>query len=64
MAHEIREKCDVFRHYMFVCYRAFLYDHQQLQPMTFYNIISRRCMLTVRVDMKREKQGVIFICLC
>ncbi|KAG1469036.1 hypothetical protein G6F56_003494 [Rhizopus delemar] len=46
MAHEIREKCDVFRHYMFVCYRAFLYDNQQLKPMTFYNIISKRCMLT------------------
>ncbi|KAG1149215.1 hypothetical protein G6F37_005013 [Rhizopus arrhizus] len=59
MAHEIREKCDVFRHYMFVCYRAFLYDHQQLQPMTFYNIISRRCMLTFHFGQVPHVEHVI-----
>ncbi|CEG66910.1 hypothetical protein RMATCC62417_03406 [Rhizopus microsporus] len=46
MAHEIREKCDVFRRYIFICYRAFLHDNYQLKPMTFYNIISKRHILT------------------
>jgi Mg2+ and Co2+ transporter CorA len=47
MSHEIREKCDVFRHYMFVCYRAFLHDRQQLRPVTFYNIVTKKHILTV-----------------
>ncbi|KAI8982053.1 hypothetical protein BDF20DRAFT_864691 [Mycotypha africana] len=50
MSREIREKCDVFRHYIFVCYRAFIYHHQQnqqlLQPVTFYNIITQKYILT------------------
>lgn len=48
MSHEIREKCDVFRHYMFVCYRAFLHDcEQMLKPVTFYNIVTKKHILTV-----------------
>lgn len=48
MSHEIREKCDVFRHYMFVCYRAFLHDCEQLlKPVTFYNIVTKKHILTV-----------------
>ncbi|KAL9554226.1 hypothetical protein PS6_003514 [Mucor atramentarius] len=47
MSHEIREKCDVFRHYMFVCYRAFLHDCEQLlKPVTFYNIVTKKHILT------------------
>ncbi|CEP18292.1 hypothetical protein [Parasitella parasitica] len=47
MSHEIREKCDVFRHYMFVCYRAFLHDFEQLlKPVTFYNIVTKKHILT------------------
>ncbi|KAL0136808.1 hypothetical protein V8B55DRAFT_1542754 [Mucor lusitanicus] len=44
MSHEIREKCDVFRHYMFVCYRTFLHDCEQLlkPPVTFYNIVAKK----------------------
>lgn len=49
ISHEIREKCDVFRHYMFVCYRAFIHDpHHLLKPVTFYNIITKHYILTVR----------------
>lgn len=48
MSHEIREKCDVFRHYMFVCYRAFVHDNHQLRPVTFYNIVTKRHILTVK----------------
>lgn len=48
MSHEIREKCDVFRHYMFVCYRAFVHDDHQLRPVTFYNIVTKRHILTVK----------------
>ncbi|KAI9475481.1 MAG: hypothetical protein EXX96DRAFT_573509 [Benjaminiella poitrasii] len=51
MSHEIREKCDVFRHYLFVCYRAFLYDHHQvLKPVTFYNIVTKKHILTFHFD--------------
>ncbi|KAG2205366.1 hypothetical protein INT47_007151 [Mucor saturninus] len=50
MSHEIREKCDVFRHYMFVCYRAFLHDAQQLRPVTFYNIVTKKHILTFHFD--------------
>ncbi|CAO3643453.1 unnamed protein product [Mucor hiemalis] len=50
MSHEIREKCDVFRHYIFVCYRAFLHDHQQLRPVTFYNIVTKKHILTFHFD--------------
>ncbi|KAF1799919.1 hypothetical protein FB192DRAFT_1474735 [Mucor lusitanicus] len=48
MSHEIREKCDVFRHYMFVCYRTFLHDCEQLlkPPVTFYNIVAKKHVLT------------------
>lgn len=53
MSHEIREKCDVFRHYMFVCYRAFLHDVQQLRPVTFYNIVTKKHILTVRIKADR-----------
>lgn len=52
MSHEIREKCDVFRHYMFVCYRAFLHDVQQLRPVTFYNIITKKHILTVCITKR------------
>ncbi|KAG0191890.1 CorA metal ion transporter [Apophysomyces sp. BC1034] len=48
MSQEIREKCDVFRNYLFVCYRAFVHDEEhQLKPMTFYNIVFKRCILTL-----------------
>ncbi|KAG2233178.1 hypothetical protein INT48_005016 [Thamnidium elegans] len=50
MSHEIREKCDVFRHYMFVCYRAFVHDNHQLRPVTFYNIVTKRHILTFHFD--------------
>ncbi|KAI8876728.1 cora-domain-containing protein [Backusella circina FSU 941] len=46
MSHEVREKCDVFRNYLFICYRAFLYDNQQLKPITFYNIVTKHNLLT------------------
>ncbi|OBZ87238.1 putative metal ion transporter C17A12.14 [Choanephora cucurbitarum] len=50
MSFEIREKCDVFRDYMFVCYRAFIHDYQQLRPVTFYNIITKKHILTFHFD--------------
>ncbi|KAI8075393.1 uncharacterized protein B0P05DRAFT_512534 [Gilbertella persicaria] len=50
MSYEIREKCDVFRHYMFVCYRAFLHDIQQLKPVTFYNIVTKKHTLTFHFE--------------
>ncbi|KAI7899060.1 uncharacterized protein BX663DRAFT_460972 [Cokeromyces recurvatus] len=47
MSHEIREKCDVFRHYLFISYRAFLHDRSHLlKPVTFYNIVTKKHILT------------------
>ncbi|KAI8063506.1 hypothetical protein BC940DRAFT_358011 [Gongronella butleri] len=50
MSQEIREKCDSFRDYLFVSYRAFVHDDVQLTPINFYNIVFRRHLLTVHFD--------------
>ncbi|KAI9012099.1 hypothetical protein CLU79DRAFT_770493 [Phycomyces nitens] len=47
MGQESREKCDVFRNYMFVCYRGCLQDKGQLRPLSFYHIIFRRSIVTI-----------------
>ena len=47
LSEETREKCDVFRSYLFVCYRAFVHDDHVLKPVSFYNIIHKRSILTV-----------------
>ncbi|KAL0091183.1 hypothetical protein F4703DRAFT_1837709 [Phycomyces blakesleeanus] len=47
MGQESREKCDVFRNYMFVCYRGCVQDKGQLRPLSFYHIIFRRSIVTV-----------------
>ncbi|KAL0096958.1 hypothetical protein J3Q64DRAFT_1710334 [Phycomyces blakesleeanus] len=47
MGQESREKCDVFRNYMFVCYRGCVQDKGQLRPLSFYHIIFRRSIVTI-----------------
>jgi Mg2+ and Co2+ transporter CorA len=47
---ESREKCEIFRNYMFVSYRAFNQDHYSadfLKPINFYNIVFKHGILTV-----------------
>ncbi|KAI9316772.1 hypothetical protein BX666DRAFT_1946722 [Dichotomocladium elegans] len=46
LSQETREKCDVFRGYLFVCYRAFVHDGQLLKPVSFYNIIHKKSILS------------------
>lgn len=48
LSQEVREKCDVFRDYLFVCYRAFVHQDPVLRPVSIYNIIHKRSILTVR----------------
>ncbi|KAI8978452.1 cora-like Mg2+ transporter protein-domain-containing protein [Pilobolus umbonatus] len=43
---EIREKCDVFPHYIFICYRGFLHEHREIRPMTFYSLVFKHLTLT------------------
>ncbi|KAI8377776.1 uncharacterized protein BYT42DRAFT_571644 [Radiomyces spectabilis] len=47
MSQEIREKCDVFRNYLFICYRAFVHDDDVLKPISFYNIVSKRSIVSI-----------------
>ncbi|KAI8086309.1 uncharacterized protein BX664DRAFT_265728 [Halteromyces radiatus] len=44
---EIREKCDSFRNYLFVCYRAFVHNDHLLKPTSFYNIVFKHHLLTI-----------------
>ncbi|KAI8343701.1 hypothetical protein BC941DRAFT_412072 [Chlamydoabsidia padenii] len=44
---EIREKCDSFRNYLFVCYRAFVHDDHVLKPISFYNVVFKHHLLTI-----------------
>ncbi|ORY99114.1 hypothetical protein BCR43DRAFT_544457 [Syncephalastrum racemosum] len=46
LSQEVREKCDVFRDYLFVCYRAFVHQDPVLRPVSIYNIIHKRSILT------------------
>ncbi|KAJ8659857.1 hypothetical protein O0I10_004450 [Lichtheimia ornata] len=46
LSQETREKCDVFRGYLFVCYRAFVQDGQVLKPVSFYNIVFKKSILS------------------
>lgn len=48
LSHETREKCDVFKSYLFVCFRAFVNDEQDmLKPVSFYSIVYKKRILTV-----------------
>lgn len=51
LTEESREKCEIFRNYMFVCYRAFNQDHYSadfLKPINFYNIVFKHGIVTVQ----------------
>ncbi|KAL1927749.1 hypothetical protein VTP01DRAFT_3570 [Rhizomucor pusillus] len=51
LAQEIREKCDVFKNYLFVCFRAFVNDeHNVLKPVSFYSIVYKKRILTFHFD--------------
>ncbi|CAO3643405.1 unnamed protein product [Cunninghamella blakesleeana] len=50
MNQEIREKCDSFKNYLFICYRAFVYEENTLKPITFYNIVFKDHLLTIHFD--------------
>ncbi|ORX55006.1 Mg2+ transporter protein, partial [Hesseltinella vesiculosa] len=50
MNQEIREKCDSFRDYLFVSFRAFVHDENQLTPINFYNIVFKHHLLTIHFD--------------
>ncbi|KAG2180972.1 hypothetical protein INT43_008554 [Umbelopsis isabellina] len=69
---ESREKCEIFRNYMFVSYRAFNQDHYSvdfLKPINFYNIVFKHGILTFHFEplphphnvRKRAKQLKDFI---
>lgn len=47
---ESREKCEVFKNYIFVCFRSFdadQYSVNYLQPIGLYIIMTREAILTV-----------------
>ncbi|CAO3645357.1 unnamed protein product [Cunninghamella echinulata] len=50
MNQEIREKCDSFKNYLFICYRAFVHEENILKPITFYNIVFKDHILTIHFD--------------
>ncbi|KAI9259599.1 hypothetical protein BDA99DRAFT_440224, partial [Phascolomyces articulosus] len=58
LSQETREKCDVFRSYLFVCYRAFVHDGHVLKPVGFYNIIHKRSILTFHFSHVPQLQHV------
>ncbi|KAI9484601.1 hypothetical protein BDB00DRAFT_792751 [Zychaea mexicana] len=51
LSQETREKCDIFRTYLFVCYRAFVHDGHVLRPVSFYNIIHKQSVLTSTITL-------------
>ncbi|CAO3597485.1 unnamed protein product [Absidia cylindrospora] len=60
---EIREKCDSFRNYIFVCYRAFVHDDLVLKPICFYNVVFKQHLLTIHfgkvphIDYVQQRVG-------
>ncbi|KAI8142753.1 hypothetical protein BJV82DRAFT_614167 [Fennellomyces sp. T-0311] len=58
LSQETREKCDVFRTYLFICYRAFVHDGHVLRPVSFYNIIHKRSILTFHFSNVPQLQHV------
>ncbi|KAI7850928.1 hypothetical protein BDC45DRAFT_487437 [Circinella umbellata] len=58
LSQETREKCDVFRNYLFVCYRAFVHESPILKPVGFYNIIHRQSILTFHFSHVPQLQHV------
>ncbi|KAI8336285.1 hypothetical protein BC941DRAFT_377162 [Chlamydoabsidia padenii] len=58
---EAQEKCDSFRNYLFVSYRAFIHDDQALIPISFYNVIFKQYLITIHfgkvphVDYVRQR---------
>ncbi|KAG2216552.1 hypothetical protein INT45_006028 [Circinella minor] len=58
LSQETREKCDVFRNYLFVCYRAFVHESHVLKPVGFYNIIHKQSILTFHFSHIPQLQHV------
>lgn len=49
---ESREKCEVFKNYIFICFRSFdadQYSVNYLQPIGLYIIMTREAILTVSI---------------